>query len=66
MLEVTALFYGVIASFLMASVSRNKREQRGNPPIVTLFGWSMLSFSAVMGALLTCYAAWLMLTGATG
>jgi hypothetical protein len=66
MLEVAALFYGVIASFLMASVSRNKREARGNPPIVTLFGWSMLSFSAVMGALLTFYAAWLLVTGATG
>jgi hypothetical protein len=66
MLEVAALFYGVIASFLMASVTRNKREARGNPPIVALFGWTMLSFSAVMGALLTIYSAWLLVTGATG
>ncbi|QJU57482.1 hypothetical protein HL653_06470 [Sphingomonas sp. AP4-R1] len=66
MLEVAALFYGVIASFLMASVSRNKRESRGNPPIVTAFGWAMLSFSAAMGAMLIVYAAWLIVNGTAG
>lgn len=63
MIEVAALFYGVLASFLMASVSRNKREARVNPPIVTLFGWAMLAFSAVMGALLLGDAAFMLLSG---
>ena len=44
MLEVAALFYGVIASFIMASTARNRREARRNPPIVALFGWFMLAF----------------------
>ncbi|MDO6416501.1 hypothetical protein Q4F19_19110 [Sphingomonas sp. BIUV-7] len=66
MLEVAALFYGLLASFIMASASRNKREARGHPPILTLFGWAMLSFSAVMGAMLLAYAGWLLLTGAVG
>ncbi|WP_293967718.1 hypothetical protein [Sphingomonas sp.] len=65
MIEVAALFYGVLASFIMASVSRNRREERINPPIVTLFGWVLLSFSAVMGTLLLGYAAFLLLTGIT-
>jgi hypothetical protein len=64
MLEVAALFYGVLASFLMASVSRNKRDARGNTPVVALLGWAMLSFSAVMGAMLIAYAAWQLLAGA--
>ena len=66
MLEVTALFYGVIASFIMASVARNRREARGNPPVVVLFGWFMLAFSAVMAGLLLGYAGWQLLTGAVG
>lgn len=64
MIEVAALFYGVLASFLMASVSRNKREARVNPPIVNAFGWAMLSFSAAMGVMLIVYAAWLIVNGA--
>jgi hypothetical protein len=64
MLEVTTLFYGVLASFVMASVTRNKREARSNAPMVTLFGWGLLAFSAVMGALLLAKVAYMLLTGA--
>jgi len=63
MLEVAALFYGVLASFIMASTSRNRREARRNPPIVQLFGWAMLAFSAAMGAMLLGDAAWQLLAG---
>ena len=66
MLEVAALFYGVIASFIMASAARNRREARGNPPIVILFGWFMLAFSAAMGALLLGVTGWQLLTGGIG
>lgn len=66
MFEVAALFYGVIASFVMASVSRNRREQRGNPPIVILFGWFMMTFSATMAVLLAASAAFRLLSGTGG
>ena len=66
MFEVAALFYGVLASFIMASASRNRREARRNPPAVQLFGWAMLAFSAAMGAMLLGYAAWRLLAGVTG
>jgi flagellar biosynthesis protein FliQ len=66
MFEVAALFYGVLASFIMASTSRNKREARHNPPIVQLFGWAMMAFSAAMGAMLLGYVAWRLLAGTAG
>ena len=66
MLEVAALFYGVIASFIMASAARNRREARGNPRIIILFGWFMLALSAAMGALLLGAAGWQLLTGGVG
>ena len=66
MFEVAALFYGVLASFIMASASRNRREARRNPPIIQLFGWAMMAFSAAMGVLLLGYAAWHLLVGPLG
>ena len=56
MTEMATLTYGLIASFVMASLLRNRREQRGNPPILTLMSWLLLSFSAAFGALLLGYA----------
>lgn len=58
MLEVAALFYGVLASFVMAIVSRNRREARTSAPMVTVFGWFLLAFSAAMGVLLLGTAAY--------
>ena len=52
MIEVAVLTYGALASFVVASASRNKREARVNPPIVALFGWGLMSFSGATGALL--------------
>lgn len=56
MLTFATFFYGVLASFVMASISRNKREQRQHPQILTLFGWGMMSFSGVLAVLLLAYA----------
>jgi len=63
MIEVAALFYGVLASFIMASVSRNRREQKGNPPFLAAFGWLLFAFSGSMGTMLLGYAGWHMLAG---
>lgn len=56
MLEVAAACYGVIASFVVASASRNRREQRDHSAVLTLFAWLLLSFSAVLGVLLLGWA----------
>lgn len=64
MFEVAALTYGVLASFIMSSVSRNKREARRNPAILTLFSWVLMAFSMSSGLLLTGYVAYEALSGA--
>jgi heme/copper-type cytochrome/quinol oxidase subunit 3 len=56
MTEMAALAYGLVASFTMASLARNRREERRNPPTLTLMSWLLLSFSAAFGALLLGYA----------
>ncbi len=56
MLSVVALFYGVLASFVVSSATRNKKQAVENPMILTLFGWALMSFSAATGALLLGYA----------
>ena len=63
MFEFAALTYGVIASFVMASASRNRREARSHPPILMLFGWLLMAFSLTMGVGLLGYAGYGMVTG---
>lgn len=64
MFEFAALTYGVIVSFVMASTSRNRREARANPPILTAFGWTLMTFSATTGVGLLGYCGYHALTGA--
>ena len=56
MLEATTLCYGMLASYVLASFSRNRREQRGHPPVLMLFGWLLLSFSAASALMLLGWA----------
>ena len=63
MFELAALTYGVIASFVMASVSRNDRDARTNPPVLTLFAWLMAAFSLSLALLLILYVGWQALSG---
>jgi choline-glycine betaine transporter len=56
MIQFAALIYGVLASFIVSSATRNRREARDNPPELTLFAWALMSFSAATGALLLGYA----------
>jgi hypothetical protein len=63
MFEFVALTYGVLASFIMTSASRNRRDARKNPMILNLFGWGMMSFSLVAALFILSYIAYQMLSG---
>jgi hypothetical protein len=58
MFEFAALTYGMLASFVLASISNNKRANRENPRIVTLFGWSLMAFSVTLSLLLSGWLAY--------
>ena len=63
MFEFAALTYGVIASFVMASASRNHREARQHPPLLIAFGWMLMAFSGTVGTGLLAYAGYHALVG---
>lgn len=58
MFEFAAFTYGLLASFILASIARNKKENRANPPIVTMLGWGMMSMSLTFSLLLAGWALW--------
>ncbi|HWI84797.1 MAG TPA: hypothetical protein VNT42_00545 [Sphingomonas sp.] len=64
MFEFAALTYGLIASFVMASAHRNRREARTHPPILLMLGWTLMAFSLTVGVGLFGYAGYSVLTGA--
>jgi hypothetical protein len=55
MFELAALTYGVLASFVMASLTRNKRAARQNPPMLSLFAWCLAGFSLGSAIMLIGY-----------
>jgi hypothetical protein len=63
MFEFAALTYGVIATFVMSSVTRNKREARRNPMILAAFGWALMAFSMTVGVGLLGYAGYQTMVG---
>ncbi len=63
MIEFAALTYGVLASFVMATVSRNRREARTNPPMLSLFAWVLAGFSLTAAVMLIGYVGWQALSG---
>jgi hypothetical protein len=64
MFEFAALTYGMLASFVMASINRNRREARANPPVLAAFGLVLMSFSAALAVLLIGYVGVTSLSGA--
>lgn len=58
MFEFAAFTYGILASFVLASISNNKRANRENPRIVTLFGWCLMAFSMTLSVLLSSWAVY--------
>jgi hypothetical protein len=63
MFELAALTYGVLASFVMASLTRNKRAARRNPPVLSLFAWVLAGFSLGSAAMLIGHVGLKMLSG---
>lgn len=63
MFPIAALTYGMLASFVMASVHRNHRQARQNPALLTLFGWMLMAFSLTIGLGLLAYVGYHALTG---
>jgi hypothetical protein len=63
MFEFAALTYGLLASFVVASVSRNKRAARRNPPILSLFAWTLAGFSLGSAVMLIGYVGMTSLSG---
>jgi uncharacterized membrane protein len=58
MFEFAALTYGMLASFVLASISNNKKANRANPRIVTMFGWCLMAFSLTLSLLLSGFVAY--------
>ncbi len=56
MIEVAALTYGVLASFVIGAADRNRKHARANPPQVHALGWLLMSFSGASGVALLGYA----------
>jgi len=58
MFEFAALTYGVLATFVMSSAHRNRREERANPPILNHFGVLLMAFSFAMSVMLIGYVGY--------
>ena len=58
MFEFAAFTYGILASFVLASINSNKRADRANPAVVTLFGWGLMAFSLTLSLLLSSWLIW--------
>jgi hypothetical protein len=58
MFEFAAFTYGVLASFVLASINSNSRANRASPAIVTLFGWGLMAFSLTLSLLLSGWIAY--------
>ncbi len=58
MFEFAALTYGMLASFVLASITNNQKAKRDNPRIVTLFGWGLMAFSLTLALLLSGFVAY--------
>src|SRR3546814_13947242 len=43
MINFAAFLYTLLAVFVLASISRNRREQRPDTPILSLVGWGLMS-----------------------
>lgn len=63
MLEFAVFTYGMLASFVLSGLGRNKKAQRASPPMLRYMGLVLLGFSGALGMLLLGYAAAILLRG---
>lgn len=65
LLEIAVFLYGLCAGLVLMIASRNRREAKPNPAVVTAMGWGLMSMSSVLALLLAAVAMAAML-GAQG
>ena len=65
MFEFAAFTYGVLASFVLASITNNTRAERSNPHILTMLGWCLMAFSMTLSLLLAGFVAYRTIAGET-
>ena len=58
MLAFIVLAYGFLASFILSALTRNRREQRPDAPILAFAGRGLMAASATGAALALSAAAW--------
>ncbi|SFS06107.1 hypothetical protein [Sphingomonas jatrophae] len=63
MLEAVAVTYTFIASFVLASAERNRRQQRPHARQLEFFGRLLMALSLTLSVLLGGWAAWSRLIG---
>lgn len=64
MLEVAALTYGMLLSFVLTGASRNRKLQRPNPAVLNHIGYVLFGMTCAVSAMLTVYALWGVANGA--
>lgn len=57
-MAIGVLIYGFLLSFVLAAATRNKREGRKNPLMVTAMGYVLCGISAGAAALLPLWASY--------
>lgn len=57
-LPIFALAYAFLTTFILSSLSRNRREERPDAPVLTLVGHGLMAASATGGCLALSAAAW--------
>lgn len=58
MLAFFVAIYGFVAMFVLSSLTRNRREQRADTPILTFAGRGLMAASATGACLALSAAAW--------
>lgn len=56
LIEIAIFLYGLCAGLVLMIASRNRREARPNPAVVTAMGWGLMSMSSVLALLLATVA----------
>lgn len=63
MVETVMFTYGMLASFVLAGASRNRRLQRRNPRALEYFGYVLLGCSSALSIALFAFAAYNFIAG---
>lgn len=60
MIEFTVFTFGMLASFVLSGLGRNKKAARANPPMLHYMGLVLMGFSAALGMMMLAWAAAMM------